>query len=156
MVNHFTPFIYLVSTICVENCSVSIVKYLLFMLLPGLDWKVFTSSCLPKKYREEVKFGGDTYKVSGIPGGNIKAPWGFECSPIVLTPTIHTFFSNIWNAAEYSTIRSHMRACISQCSIFLGTKHMFSRLISLAAPTLAVKLSSTLYLDESEIQGLHK
>ncbi|XP_047248969.1 ectonucleoside triphosphate diphosphohydrolase 5 [Girardinichthys multiradiatus] len=35
----------------------------------GLDWKVFTSSCLPKKYREDVKFGGDSYKVSGIPGG---------------------------------------------------------------------------------------
>ncbi|XP_047466640.1 ectonucleoside triphosphate diphosphohydrolase 5 [Mugil cephalus] len=35
----------------------------------GLDWKVFTSSCLPKKFREEVTFGGSTYKVSGIPDG---------------------------------------------------------------------------------------
>ncbi|XP_041827015.1 ectonucleoside triphosphate diphosphohydrolase 5 isoform X1 [Melanotaenia boesemani] len=35
----------------------------------GLDWKVFTSSCLPKKFREEVTFGGNTYKVSGIPDG---------------------------------------------------------------------------------------
>ncbi|KAF7201878.1 ectonucleoside triphosphate diphosphohydrolase 5 [Nothobranchius furzeri] len=35
----------------------------------GLDWKVFTSSCLPKKFREEVTFAGSTYKVSGIPGG---------------------------------------------------------------------------------------
>uniref|UniRef100_A0A3Q1GZV9 nucleoside diphosphate phosphatase n=1 Tax=Anabas testudineus TaxID=64144 RepID=A0A3Q1GZV9_ANATE len=35
----------------------------------GLDWKVFTSSCLPKKFREEVTFGGTTYKVSGIPDG---------------------------------------------------------------------------------------
>ncbi|XP_037551324.1 ectonucleoside triphosphate diphosphohydrolase 5 [Nematolebias whitei] len=35
----------------------------------GLDWKIFTSSCLPKKFREEVTFGGSTYKVSGIPGG---------------------------------------------------------------------------------------
>ncbi|XP_004082620.2 ectonucleoside triphosphate diphosphohydrolase 5 [Oryzias latipes] len=35
----------------------------------GLDWKVFTSPCLPKKYRAEVTFGGNTYKVSGIPDG---------------------------------------------------------------------------------------
>ncbi|XP_017265039.1 ectonucleoside triphosphate diphosphohydrolase 5 [Kryptolebias marmoratus] len=35
----------------------------------GLDWKVFTSSCLPKKFRDEITFGGNTYKVSGIPGG---------------------------------------------------------------------------------------
>ncbi|XP_049596070.1 ectonucleoside triphosphate diphosphohydrolase 5 [Syngnathus scovelli] len=35
----------------------------------GLDWKVFTSSCLPKKFREEVTFGGTTYKVSGVPDG---------------------------------------------------------------------------------------
>ncbi|KAM6961402.1 ectonucleoside triphosphate diphosphohydrolase 5 [Aplochiton taeniatus] len=35
----------------------------------GLDWKVFRSSCLPKKFREDVAFGGLTYKVSGIPDG---------------------------------------------------------------------------------------
>uniref|UniRef100_A0A8C9RZ06 nucleoside diphosphate phosphatase n=1 Tax=Scleropages formosus TaxID=113540 RepID=A0A8C9RZ06_SCLFO len=35
----------------------------------GLDWKVFTSSCLPKKFREDWTFGGLTYKVSGIPDG---------------------------------------------------------------------------------------
>lgn len=35
----------------------------------GLDWKVFTSSCLPKKFREDVTFGGITYHVSGIPDG---------------------------------------------------------------------------------------
>uniref|UniRef100_A0A8C5EJK5 nucleoside diphosphate phosphatase n=1 Tax=Gouania willdenowi TaxID=441366 RepID=A0A8C5EJK5_GOUWI len=34
-----------------------------------LDWKVFTSSCLPKKFREDVTFGGTTYQVSGIPDG---------------------------------------------------------------------------------------
>uniref|UniRef100_A0A8C1DPN2 nucleoside diphosphate phosphatase n=1 Tax=Cyprinus carpio carpio TaxID=630221 RepID=A0A8C1DPN2_CYPCA len=33
----------------------------------GLDWKVFRSSCLPKKFREDWSFGGLTYKVSGIP-----------------------------------------------------------------------------------------
>uniref|UniRef100_A0A3Q1FWI8 nucleoside diphosphate phosphatase n=1 Tax=Acanthochromis polyacanthus TaxID=80966 RepID=A0A3Q1FWI8_9TELE len=32
----------------------------------GLDWKIFTSSCLPKKFREDVTFGGTTYKVSGF------------------------------------------------------------------------------------------
>uniref|UniRef100_A0A8C7CYZ6 nucleoside diphosphate phosphatase n=1 Tax=Oncorhynchus kisutch TaxID=8019 RepID=A0A8C7CYZ6_ONCKI len=35
----------------------------------GLEWKVFTSSCLPKKFREDWTFGGITYKVSGIPDG---------------------------------------------------------------------------------------
>uniref|UniRef100_A0A8C1FYX6 nucleoside diphosphate phosphatase n=2 Tax=Cyprinus carpio TaxID=7962 RepID=A0A8C1FYX6_CYPCA len=35
----------------------------------GLDWKVFRSSCLPKKFREDWSFGGLTYKVSGIPDG---------------------------------------------------------------------------------------
>uniref|UniRef100_A0AAY4B0P1 nucleoside diphosphate phosphatase n=1 Tax=Denticeps clupeoides TaxID=299321 RepID=A0AAY4B0P1_9TELE len=35
----------------------------------GLDWKVFTSSCLPKKFREDCTFGDLTYKVSGIPDG---------------------------------------------------------------------------------------
>ena len=39
----------------------------------GLDWKVFTSSCLPKKFQEDVTFGGITYKVSGIPDGKIQA-----------------------------------------------------------------------------------
>uniref|UniRef100_A0A8C9S187 nucleoside diphosphate phosphatase n=1 Tax=Scleropages formosus TaxID=113540 RepID=A0A8C9S187_SCLFO len=37
--------------------------------LTRLDWKVFTSSCLPKKFREDWTFGGLTYKVSGIPDG---------------------------------------------------------------------------------------
>ncbi|KAM8915440.1 ectonucleoside triphosphate diphosphohydrolase 5 [Spinachia spinachia] len=35
----------------------------------GLDWKVFTSSCLPKKFRDDLTFGGNTYKVSGISDG---------------------------------------------------------------------------------------
>ncbi|XP_036398708.1 ectonucleoside triphosphate diphosphohydrolase 5 [Megalops cyprinoides] len=35
----------------------------------GLEWKIFTSSCLPKKFREDWTFGGLTYKVSGIPDG---------------------------------------------------------------------------------------
>ncbi|XP_053488754.1 ectonucleoside triphosphate diphosphohydrolase 5 [Ictalurus furcatus] len=35
----------------------------------GLDYKVFTSSCLPKKFREDWTFSGITYKVSGIPDG---------------------------------------------------------------------------------------
>uniref|UniRef100_A0A3B4AC18 nucleoside diphosphate phosphatase n=1 Tax=Periophthalmus magnuspinnatus TaxID=409849 RepID=A0A3B4AC18_9GOBI len=32
-----------------------------------VDWKVFTSPCLPKRVREELNFSGTTYKVSGIP-----------------------------------------------------------------------------------------
>ncbi|XP_063079022.1 ectonucleoside triphosphate diphosphohydrolase 5 [Engraulis encrasicolus] len=34
-----------------------------------LEWRVFESSCLPKKFREEWSFGGLTYTVSGIPNG---------------------------------------------------------------------------------------
>ncbi|XP_029902848.1 ectonucleoside triphosphate diphosphohydrolase 5 isoform X2 [Myripristis murdjan] len=35
----------------------------------GLEWRVFRSSCLPKKFRDEWSFGGLTYQVSGIPDG---------------------------------------------------------------------------------------
>ncbi|XP_020775268.2 LOW QUALITY PROTEIN: ectonucleoside triphosphate diphosphohydrolase 5 [Boleophthalmus pectinirostris] len=36
----------------------------------GLDWKVFTSPCLPKRLKgEELYFSGNTYKVSGIADG---------------------------------------------------------------------------------------
>ncbi|KAL2082155.1 hypothetical protein ACEWY4_021973 [Coilia grayii] len=35
----------------------------------GLEWRVFESSCLPKKFKEDWSFGGLTYKVSGIPNG---------------------------------------------------------------------------------------
>lgn len=35
----------------------------------GLDWKVFRSSCLPKKFRDDWSFGGITYRVSGIANG---------------------------------------------------------------------------------------
>uniref|UniRef100_A0A8C9ZGL9 nucleoside diphosphate phosphatase n=1 Tax=Sander lucioperca TaxID=283035 RepID=A0A8C9ZGL9_SANLU len=32
-------------------------------------WRVFKSSCLPKKFRDEWRFGGLTYQVSGDPDG---------------------------------------------------------------------------------------
>ncbi|GLD59667.1 ectonucleoside triphosphate diphosphohydrolase 5-like isoform X1 [Lates japonicus] len=35
----------------------------------GLEWRVFKSSCLPKKFRDEWSFGGLTYHVSGDPEG---------------------------------------------------------------------------------------
>ncbi|XP_047429628.1 ectonucleoside triphosphate diphosphohydrolase 5-like [Mugil cephalus] len=35
----------------------------------GLEWQVFKSSCLPKKFRDEWSFGGLTYQVSGDPDG---------------------------------------------------------------------------------------
>uniref|UniRef100_A0A8C6SK52 nucleoside diphosphate phosphatase n=1 Tax=Neogobius melanostomus TaxID=47308 RepID=A0A8C6SK52_9GOBI len=35
----------------------------------GLDWQVFKSSCLPKKFKDEWSFGGLTYQVSGDPEG---------------------------------------------------------------------------------------
>lgn len=39
--------------------------------LTGLEWRVFKSSCLPKKFRDEWSFGGLTYQVSGDPDGKI-------------------------------------------------------------------------------------
>ncbi|TNM95113.1 hypothetical protein fugu_017872 [Takifugu bimaculatus] len=38
-------------------------------LTAGLEWRVFRSSCLPKKFRGEWSFGGLTYQVSGDPDG---------------------------------------------------------------------------------------
>lgn len=35
----------------------------------GLEWRIFKSSCLPKKFRDEWSFGGITYHVSGDPEG---------------------------------------------------------------------------------------
>ncbi|XP_010880522.1 ectonucleoside triphosphate diphosphohydrolase 5 [Esox lucius] len=35
----------------------------------GLEWRVFRSSCLPKKFKDDWSFGGLTYKVSGIVDG---------------------------------------------------------------------------------------
>ncbi|XP_042359569.1 ectonucleoside triphosphate diphosphohydrolase 5-like isoform X1 [Plectropomus leopardus] len=35
----------------------------------GLEWRVFKSSCLPKKFRDDWRFGGLTYHVSGDPDG---------------------------------------------------------------------------------------
>ncbi|KAF7231281.1 ectonucleoside triphosphate diphosphohydrolase 5 isoform X2 [Nothobranchius furzeri] len=36
----------------------------------GLEWRVFKSSCLPNKFRDEWSFGGLTYQVSGDPDGH--------------------------------------------------------------------------------------
>uniref|UniRef100_A0A8C7DEH6 nucleoside diphosphate phosphatase n=1 Tax=Oncorhynchus kisutch TaxID=8019 RepID=A0A8C7DEH6_ONCKI len=52
-------------TLPTSTCSTTLYN----SILTGLDWKVFTSSCLPKKFREDWTFGGITYKVSGIPDG---------------------------------------------------------------------------------------
>ncbi|KAG7461283.1 hypothetical protein MATL_G00208410 [Megalops atlanticus] len=35
----------------------------------GLEWQVFSSSCLPRKFREDWSFGGVTYKISGVVDG---------------------------------------------------------------------------------------
>ena len=103
-----------------------------FFAFPGLDWKIFTSSCLPKKFREDVTFGGTTYKVSGIPDGKIKALWGFHCLPRASVPAIRAFLSRLWNTIEYSTIHSHTRT-FSRCSFCnLGAKRMFCHSLSLS------------------------
>lgn len=38
-------------------------------IMAGLEWRVFKSSCLPKKFRGEWSFGGLTYQVSGDTDG---------------------------------------------------------------------------------------
>uniref|UniRef100_A0A8D3DDZ8 nucleoside diphosphate phosphatase n=1 Tax=Scophthalmus maximus TaxID=52904 RepID=A0A8D3DDZ8_SCOMX len=38
-------------------------------VLGWLEWRIFKSSCLPKKFRDEWSFGGITYHVSGDPEG---------------------------------------------------------------------------------------
>lgn len=100
-------------------------------VFPGLDWKVFTSSCLPKKFREDVTFGGTTYKVSGIPDGEIKALWGFDWLPSALETTISAFLSFLWSTIEYSMIQPHMRTFVRWSSCNLGAKRMFCHSLSL-------------------------
>lgn len=47
------------------------VEAVILCSLTGLEWRVFKSSCLPKKFRDEWSFGGLTYHVSGDPDGKI-------------------------------------------------------------------------------------
>lgn len=47
-----------------------------------IDHRVFTSSCLPKKFREDVTIFGTTYKISGIPDGK----WGKILQGFVIFP----------------------------------------------------------------------
>lgn len=101
------------SIFCPGRCQ----TFLLFWLPPGLDWKVFTSSCLPKKFREDVTFGGTTYQVSGIPDGKIIALWGFGCLPSALEPVAINSFNQLWNTIKYSIMQFHTRTLI-RCSCF--------------------------------------
>lgn len=80
--------------------------FFLFLFFSGLDWKVFKSSCLPKKFREDVTFGGTTYKVSGIPDGKRKkkVPGVFDSPPGKLVAAMYTFLSQLQNPEEYCTI----------------------------------------------------
>lgn len=100
---------------------------------PGLDWKVFTSSCLPKKFREDVTFGGTTYKVSGIPDGKIKAPWGFIAFPLPWIQQSLNSFLNSLNTIEYSIIQSHMKTFTHWSFCNLGAKRMSCHPLSLSS-----------------------
>uniref|UniRef100_A0AAV2KD19 nucleoside diphosphate phosphatase n=1 Tax=Knipowitschia caucasica TaxID=637954 RepID=A0AAV2KD19_KNICA len=55
----------------------------------GLDWKVYKSSCLPKKFRDEWSFGGVTYQVSGDPEGLSGYKSCYQEVQKVVTGTIH-------------------------------------------------------------------
>jgi len=148
MVKYLTPV--LIFAFSPYVFAFKILRLFLVFVFPGLDWKIFTSSCLPKKFREEVTFGGNTYKVSGIPDGKIKAAWGFDCLPSLFGPTIHTFLYQAWSTIEYSTIQSRMRTYISLSSFNLGTKHMFCHPLPLCVPSWTIILLSTLYLNKKE------
>uniref|UniRef100_A0AAQ4RNX6 nucleoside diphosphate phosphatase n=1 Tax=Gasterosteus aculeatus aculeatus TaxID=481459 RepID=A0AAQ4RNX6_GASAC len=53
----------------VNNSSEALSQRVTSLLLTGLEWRVFRSSCLPKKFKGEWSFGELTYRVSGDPEG---------------------------------------------------------------------------------------
>lgn len=148
----FLSPLYSICTLCHSfiNAFTGTWQSVLVFVFPGLDWKVFTSSCLPKKFREDVTFGGTTYKVSGIPDGKMKAPWGFDCLPSALDAAIRAFLSQLWNTIEYSTIQSLMRTFIRWSFCNLGAKRMFCHPLSLCLPSWTIILQSTMYLNETK------
>ncbi len=148
MVEYSAPFIISVCTLV--HSFIGRWMTVSWFCFPGLEWRVFTSSCLPKKFREDVTFGGTTYKVSGIPDGKIKAPWGFDFIPSVLDPAIRAFLSQLWNTKEYSIIQSHMRTFTRSSFCDLGAKRMSCHSLPLCPPSRTIISQSTLYLNEKK------
>lgn len=71
----------------------------------GLEWKVFRSSCLPKKFQEDWSFGGLTYKISGIPDGYTGYRQCYEEMERVVKGIVHQPYelkeSNVFYAFSY-------------------------------------------------------
>lgn len=68
------PELFSHSHFMVTRCeAVQTVRRLYVCALTGLEWRVFKSSCLPKKFQDEWSFGGLTYHVSGDPDGTMIA-----------------------------------------------------------------------------------
>ncbi|XP_034755816.1 ectonucleoside triphosphate diphosphohydrolase 5-like [Etheostoma cragini] len=71
----------------------------------GLEWRVFKSSCLPKKFRGEWRFGGLTYQVSGDPDGNAGYKLCYQEVLTVVKGIIHQPYeledSNVFYAFSY-------------------------------------------------------
>nr|XP_040016466.1 ectonucleoside triphosphate diphosphohydrolase 5-like isoform X2 [Gasterosteus aculeatus aculeatus] len=98
----------------------------------GLEWRVFRSSCLPKKFKGEWSFGELTYRVSGDPEGFagyklcyqevLKAVKGIIHQPYKLEDSnvFYAFSYYFDRAVDAGLIASWNRACgsslLNQCS----------------------------------------
>ncbi|XP_068432645.1 ectonucleoside triphosphate diphosphohydrolase 5-like [Clinocottus analis] len=71
----------------------------------GLEWRVFKSACLPKKFMDEWSFGGQTYRVSGDPDGNAGYKLCYQEVLKVVKGIIHQPYeledSNVFYAFSY-------------------------------------------------------
>ncbi|KAG7509599.1 ectonucleoside triphosphate diphosphohydrolase 5-like [Solea senegalensis] len=71
----------------------------------GLEWRIFKSSCLPKKFRDEWSFGGLTYQVSGDPEGETGFKLCYQEVLKVVKDIIHQPYelqdSNVFYAFSY-------------------------------------------------------
>ncbi|XP_058469930.1 ectonucleoside triphosphate diphosphohydrolase 5-like isoform X2 [Solea solea] len=71
----------------------------------GLEWRIFKSSCLPKKFRDEWSFGGLIYQVSGDPEGETGFKLCYQEVLKVVKDIIHQPYelqdSNVFYAFSY-------------------------------------------------------
>lgn len=65
----------------VNNSSEALSQRVTSLLLTGLEWRVFRSSCLPKKFKGEWSFGELTYRVSGDPEGTFLFKYNQSVKP---------------------------------------------------------------------------
>lgn len=119
--------------LCVILCLAGYGKLFLVWFCPGLDQKIFSSSCLPKKFREDVTFGGTTYKVSGIPDGKISTLRFWFPSQCLGCSDMCIPLSTL---KQYSITECHARAFMGSSFSKVGAKIMFCHPLSLSLPPL--------------------